>query len=78
MLAPSPRRPIVLRTRRPWRRLVPAIRGLAARGIREWEIASRLRISPRRVKLGLSEGAGIWSPEEWRRLCAAAAAEVGR
>ena len=76
MLARSPRSPVVVIYTRPWRRIVPAVRGLAARDCREWEIAIRLRISRKRVRLAMSTGAGIWSPAEWRRMCAAYAAEA--
>lgn len=71
MLARTPRFPLVMRYRRPWRLLVPAVRGLARRGVREWEIARRLRISRRRVALALSTGAGIWTAHEVERMRAA-------
>ncbi|MBB3771547.1 hypothetical protein FHS55_002146 [Angulomicrobium tetraedrale] len=72
------RRPVVVVRRRPWRRLVAVVRGLAARSVREWEIASRLNISQRLVRLALSEGAGIWTPEQMARMRAAWKAEAGR
>lgn len=67
MLARTPRPFIVVR-RRPWRRLVAVVRGLARRGVREWEIASRLRIKRKLVRLALSDGAGIWSPAQMERM----------
>ncbi len=80
MLARSPRPLVVMRYRRPWRLLVPAVRGLARRGVREWEIALRLKVSRRRVALALSTGAGIWTAHEVERMRAAFTAhrETGR
>ncbi|MDR6952315.1 hypothetical protein J2X65_001670 [Ancylobacter sp. 3268] len=69
-------RPFVIVYRRPWRRLVATVRGLARRNVHEWEIASRLGISRSRVRLALSDGAGIWSPAEMARMRAALVREV--
>ena len=74
---PCSRHPLIVVRRRPWRRLVAVVRGLARRGLREWEIASRLKITPSRVRLAQSEGAGIWTPEEMARM-RAAMMEAGR
>ncbi|WP_258738039.1 hypothetical protein [Ancylobacter mangrovi] len=82
MLARAPgqfmARPVLVIRRRPWRRVVPAVRGLARLGLREWEIARRLSISRRYVRRALSAGGGVWSPEEWARLVAAQQREMGR
>ena len=72
------RTPILVVHRRPWRRVVPVVRRMHALGRPRWEIARRLRISPRYVERALSAGGGIWSPAEWARLTAALAREVGR
>ncbi|WAC26404.1 hypothetical protein [Ancylobacter sp. SL191] len=72
------RRPILIIRRRPWRRIVPVVRALAARGMWRREIARRLRISDGYVTRALTAGGGVWSPAEWERLTAAHRAEMRR
>ncbi|MDF2621424.1 MAG: hypothetical protein K0S00_4083 [Xanthobacteraceae bacterium] len=73
------RTPVLIVRRRPWQRVVPVVRRMHALRHPRWEIAKRLRISDDYVERALKAGAGIWSPEEWGRLtAAAAAAEAGR
>lgn len=72
------RTPVIFVIKRPWRRVVPVARRMHALGRPRWEIAQRLRISPRYVERALAPGAGIWSPREWERLTTALAREAGR
>ncbi|MDQ0349757.1 hypothetical protein [Ancylobacter vacuolatus] len=72
------RTPIVFIVKRPWRRVVPVVRRMHALGRPRWEIAQRLRISPRYVERALSSGGGVWAPDHWARLTEALAREMGR
>lgn len=72
------RTPVIFIVKRPWRRVVPAVRRMHALGRPHWEIARRLRISPGYVERALAPGAGIWSPKEWERLTTALMREMGR
>jgi hypothetical protein len=83
VLAPPRRLPgfIIVRMAERYRRRVPVVRALAARNWSEPMIARHLGLTLARVRLARSEGAGIWSEAETKRMRAAMTAfraECGR
>ena len=68
------RLPLIIRRNR-YRRLVPVVRALTARGWPPAAVGHRLGMSAARVRRALEVGSGIWSPGEVARMRAALVAE---
>ena len=70
---------LIIRQRSRYRRLVRCARVMRLTlGYPEWYVAARLGMKRERVRLALTDGAGIWTPNEWARMCAAHVAEAAR
>ena len=72
------RTPVIFVIKRPWRRVVPAVRRMHALGRPHWEIAQRLRVGRKYIEKALKPGGGVWAEDRWERLTAALMREMER